>query len=61
MRYPEYMTKEEIAEFEREYEQWLKEEQAYHDEPYEPVTGCDPEEYNDNWYDDQYEVDTDYL
>ena len=61
MRYPEDMTKEEIAEFEREYEQWLKEEQAYHDhmerdhdEPYEP-------EVNDNWYDEQYEVDTDYL
>lgn len=25
-----------------------------HDEPYEPET-------NDNWYDEQFELDTDYL
>ena len=23
-----------------------------HDEPYEPVTGCDAEEYEDDWEDD---------
>lgn len=61
MIYPDYMTKEEIAEFEREYNQILEEERALHDhlerdhdEPYEPET-------NDNWYDEQYELDTDYV
>lgn len=61
MQYPEDMTPEEIAEFEREYNQMLDEERAYHDhmerdhdEAYEP-------ELNDSWYEDQYELDTDYL
>ena len=28
------------------------------DEPYEPdcVTGCDPAEYNDDWYEEQYDL-----
>ena len=54
MIYPEYMTKEDIAEFEREYNEWLDEERAYHDhmerdhdESYEP-------DYSDSWYDEQY-------
>lgn len=62
MQYPEWMTDEDIAEFEREYNQILDEErQQYHDalerdhdEPYVPET-------NDNWYEEQYELDTDYL
>lgn len=60
MFYPEYFTKEDIEEFEREYNEWLDEERAYHDhmerdhdEAYEP-------EINDSWYEDQYELDTDY-
>jgi len=48
---------------EREYNEWREQEEAIHahdhlerdhDEPYEPET-------NDNWYDEQYELDTDYL
>ena len=61
MIYPDYMTKEEIAEFEREYNQILEEERTSHDhlerdhdEPYEPET-------NDNWYDEQYELNEDYV
>jgi hypothetical protein len=61
MIYPEYMTKEDIAEFEREYNEWLDEERAYHahmerdhDESYEP-------NYSDSWYDEQYELEADYL
>ncbi len=54
MRYPEYMTAEEIVEFEREYEQWLKEELDYEDQQARlPVT----DETNDTWYDDQFETD----
>jgi hypothetical protein len=47
---------------EREYNEWREQEEAIHahdelerdwDEPYEP--DCD------SWYDEQYELDTDYL
>jgi hypothetical protein len=60
MQYPEDMTKEEIAEFEREYEQWLAEERAYHD----AMERDHDEEYipdPDSEYENQYELDTDYL
>lgn len=63
------MVREQERKDEAEYNEWRREEELIHahdhlerdwDEPYEPVTGCDPAEY-DNWYDEQYELDTDYL
>ena len=62
MQYPEYMTAEEIRAFELEMNDWIDaENKAFHDslerdndEAYEPET-------DDNWYDEQYELDTDYL
>lgn len=60
MQYPEWMTKEDIEEFEREYNEWLDEERAYHDH----MERDHDEEYipdPDSAYEDQYELDTDYL
>ena len=74
MQYPDYFTAEDIMEFEYEYSRYLDlqdprsaesinaelqviahdELERDWDEPYEPET-------NDNWYDEQYELDTDYL
>ena len=75
MYYPPEMTEQEIMEFEYEINKIIDTERgegqfwaenaelqviAYDelerdwDEPYEP-------DANDNWYDEQYELDTDYL
>lgn len=74
MNYPEDMTADDIMEFEYEYNRYLDrylpesliavneelqmiaqdELERDWDEPYE----C---EINDNWYDEQYEVDADYV
>lgn len=74
MNYPADFTADDIMEFEYEYNRYLDrflpesliavneelQELAHdalerdHDEAYEP-------EINDNWYDEQYELDTDYL
>ncbi len=52
------IAKEQKMDFENDYEPGYHDElERDWDEPYEPVTGCDPAEYNDDWYDDQYEVD----
>lgn len=74
MRYPEWMTEEEIMEFEYELNRQIDIERGEGqfwaenaelqviahdelerdwDEPYEP--DCD------SWYEDQYELDTDYV
>ena len=43
--------------FENDYEPGYYDElERDWDEPYEPVTGCDPAEYNDDWYDEQYDL-----
>jgi hypothetical protein len=49
------MVRQEEAEAEREYNQWREEQNeiARQEEMYA--------EHNDNWYDEQYELDTDYL
>lgn len=74
MQYPDYFTAEDIMEFEYEYNRYLDRQDPRSlvavneelqviahdelerdwDEPYEP-------DYNDNWYDEQYELDADYL
>ena len=57
------LVREQERKDEQEYMEWREQEAAIHahdelerdhDEPYEP-------ELNDSWYEDQYEVDTDYL
>jgi hypothetical protein len=57
------IVQERMEQDEREYNEWRdeQEQQAEMEEEYRAVTGCDPAEYNDNWYDEQYELDTDYL
>lgn len=45
--------------FENDYEPGYHDElERDWDEPYEPVTGCDPAEYVDcdSWYDEQYDL-----
>lgn len=74
MVYPDYFTADDIMEFEYEYNRYLDRQdpnslQAVNeelqeiahdelerdwDEPYEP-------DYNDSWYDEQYELDADYV
>lgn len=49
------MLCEQEAEAERQFDQGFHDElERDHDEPYEP-------DYGDSWYDDQYELDTEYL
>jgi hypothetical protein len=67
MQYPEHMTAEDIREFEFEMnaridadrQDYMAEVELDDDEPKGPITGCDPAEYNDDWYDEQFEVDFD--
>jgi hypothetical protein len=61
MIYPEYMTKEDIAEFERKYNEWLDEERAYHDHMERDHDESYESDYSVSWYDEQYELEADYL
>lgn len=74
MQYPDYFTAEDIMEFEYEYNRYLDRQDPNSlvavnedlqviahdelerdwDEPYVP-------EVNDDWYENQYELDTEYL
>lgn len=58
------IAEEQAMDFENDYEPGYHDElERDWDEPYEPVTGCDPAEYVDcdSWYDEQYELDADYC
>lgn len=74
MNYPEDMTADDIMEFEYEYNRYLDRflpesliavneelQEIAHDELERDWDEAYEPEINDNWYDEQYEVDADYV